>query len=166
MIDGLKLTMTGEELRARLDERVRDHERRAAWYKREATRAPEDDEDDDPILPEHMCEYEQEFHKWRAKTLACIREHLEGGEVYRLDETDLKFGELLPEIPGIVAQDEYECEHRIGFGLERLPREIRGLPSGRFDLGDLRLPKPDAGRVPTRRGAKPRRAQKAAAKRA
>jgi hypothetical protein len=161
MIDGLKLTMTGEELRARLDERVRDHERRAAWYKREAKRMPEDDEDDDPILPEHMCEYEQEFHKWRAKALAYILEHVEGGEVYRLDEADLTFGEILPETPGIVAQDEYEREHRIGFSLERLAKEIGRLPYGRFDVGDLQIPKPAAGRSTNRRGAKPRRAQKA-----
>lgn len=41
MIDGLKLTMTGEELRKRLDQRVKEHERRAAWYKREAKRDPD-----------------------------------------------------------------------------------------------------------------------------
>ena len=35
MIEGLKLTMTGEELRKRLDERVKDHERAVEHYKRE-----------------------------------------------------------------------------------------------------------------------------------
>ena len=40
MIDGLKLTMTGEELRKRLDDRVKQHERLVAWYKREAKREP------------------------------------------------------------------------------------------------------------------------------
>jgi hypothetical protein len=61
MIDGLKLTMTGEELRKRLNERVKDHERRAAWYKGEATREPDPDDEGDFGLPEHMCEFEQEF---------------------------------------------------------------------------------------------------------
>jgi hypothetical protein len=109
-----------------------------------------------------MCEYEQEFHKWRAKALAYVREHVEGSEVYRLDEADLTFGEILPETPGIVTQDEYEREHRIGFSLERIAKEIGRLPFGRFDAGYPQMPKPDAGRVPARRGAKPRRAQKAA----
>ena len=124
MIDGLKLTMTGEELRKRLNERVKDHERRAAWYKGEATRAPDPDDECDIGLPEHMCEFEQEFHGWRAKALAYIRERIEGGEVYRLSEADLAFGELLPEKPGMVEQNDYESEHRIGFSLERIAKEI------------------------------------------
>ena len=124
MIEGLKLTMTGEELRKRLDERVKDHERRAAWYKREAKREPDPDDENDFGLPEHMCEYEEQFHGWRAKALAYIREHIEGGEVYRLGSADLTFGEILPEQPGIVSQQEYEQEHRVGFSLERIAKEI------------------------------------------
>jgi hypothetical protein len=124
MIDGLKLTMTGEELRKRLDERVKDHERRVKWYKAEAKRGPNPKDEFDFVLPEHMCEYEQEFHGWRAKVLAYIREHLEGGEVYRLGSADLEFGEILPEQPGLVAQQEIEPEERVAFSLERIAKEV------------------------------------------
>jgi hypothetical protein len=155
MIDGLKLTMTGEELRKRLDQRVKDHERRAAWYKREAKRDPDPNDEEDFGLPEHMCEFEEEFHGWRAKALAYIREHVEGGEVYRLDEADLAFGELLPEKPGLVAQDDYEDEHRIGFSLERIAKEIGRSRHDPFGLADLQLPKTAArDRVAPRRPAR------------
>jgi hypothetical protein len=141
MIDGLKLTMTGQELRKRLDERVKDHERQAAWYKAEAKREPDPDDEDDFGLPEHMCEFEQEFHAWRAKALAYVREHVEGGEVYRLDPADLAFGEILPEKPGIVEQADYEREQRIGSSLERIAKEIGWSRPDPFHLAELQLPK-------------------------
>ena len=103
MIEGLRLTMTGEELRKRLQDRVKDHERRAAWYKAEAKREADPEDEYDFVLPEHMCEHEEERHSWRAEVLAYIREHIEGGEV---------------------AQVEYEEQHRIGFSLERIAKEI------------------------------------------
>ena len=162
MIDGLKLTMTGEELRKRLDQRVKDHERRAAWYKREAKRDPDPNDEADFGLPEHMCEFEEQFHGWRAKALAYIREHIEGGEVYRLDEADLAFGELLPEKPGMVEQDDFEDEHRIGFSLERIAKEIGRSSCDAFALADLQRPKTAArdraarGRPAERRMAKAR----------
>ena len=137
MIDGLKLTMTGEELRKRLDERVKDHERRAAWYKAEAKREPDPDDEYDCGLPEHMCEYEVQFHGWRAKALAYIRDRIEGGEVYRLGSADEAFGEILPEQPGLVAQEEYEREHRVGFSLERMAKEIGRSGFGRSALAEV-----------------------------
>jgi len=164
MIDGLKLTMTGQELRKRLDERVKDHERWAAFYQSEAKRESDPDDEHDFGLPDHLCEFEQEFHAWRAKALAYIREHVEGGEVYRLDQADLGFGEILPEKPGLVAQNDYEREHRIGFSLERLAKEIGRSRRDPFNLGDLqRLATP--ARVPTARPTpSPRRPAKARAK--
>ena len=128
MIDGLKLTMTGEELRARLDERVRDHERRAELYKNNAKRGRGAD-DSHFVLPEHICEFEGERHQWRASVLACIRDHIEGGEVYRLGEEDLEFGEILPEKPGCVEQDDFERENGVGFNLDRLTKEMGRLTS-------------------------------------
>ena len=73
MIEGLKLTMTGEQLRKRLAERVKQHQRLAEHYKREATREPDPNVEYDCVLPEHMCEYEQEFHGWRAECQAAKR---------------------------------------------------------------------------------------------
>ena len=125
MIEGLRLTMTGEELRKRLEERIEEHERAVAHYKEEAKREPDPKDECDFVLPEPMCEYEVQLHTWRAEALAYIREHIEGGEVYRLGAADLEFGEILPAKPGLVAQDEYERDERIGFSLERIAKEIR-----------------------------------------
>jgi hypothetical protein len=136
MIEGLKLTMTGEELRKRLDERVKHHEWVVEHYKHEATREPDPDVEYDCVLPEHMCEFEQELHQWRAETLAYIREHIEGGEVYRLGPADLEFGEILPEKPGSVEQDEFERENRVGFSMERIASEIGGSGGGAYAIAE------------------------------
>ena len=130
MIDGLRLTITGEELRERLAERVQDHRRRAEWYNDEKTREPDPNDEYACQLPEHMCEYEEEFHTWRAAVLAYIREHIEGGEVYRLSAADLAFGEILPVQPGMVAQVEYERVERVGHSLERIAKEMGRSPFG------------------------------------
>ena len=70
MIEGLKLTMTGQQLIARLDERIRFHQSSAA---REETREA------------------------RLAALTLIRDHVQSDEVYRLGEYDLRFADLLPE---------------------------------------------------------------------
>jgi hypothetical protein len=136
MIEGLKLTMTGEELRNRLDERVKRHQRAVEHYKREAERQPDPKDEYDFVLPEHMCEYEQELHEWRAETLAYIREHVEGGEVYRLGPADLEFGEILPEKPGNVEQEEFERDNRVGFSMERIAKEMRGSNGGAYAIAE------------------------------
>jgi len=51
-----------------------------------------------------------------------------------LSEADLAFGELLPEKPGSIEQEEYEERTRVGFHLERLTRRagerrVREVPS-------------------------------------
>ena len=51
-IDGLKLTIDGEELHRLLEERIRSHERRAERWKREQARTPEEQTEDEPLLPE------------------------------------------------------------------------------------------------------------------
>ena len=136
MIKGLKLTMTGEDLRSRLDERVKHHKRVVEHYKHEATREPDPNDQYDCVLPEHMCEYEQEFHEWRAETLAYIREHIEGGEVYRLGPDDLEFGEILPQKPDLVEQDEFERENRLGFSMEQIAKEIGGSSGGAYAIAE------------------------------
>ena len=136
MIEGLKLTMTAEQLRHRLDERVKHHQRVVEHYEREAKRKPDPKDEYDFVLPEHMCEFEQELHAWRAETLAYIREHLEGGEVYRLGPADLEFGEILPEKPGCVEQDEYERENAVGFNMERIAKEIGGSRNGAYAIAE------------------------------
>ena len=55
-------------------------------------------------------------------------DHLEPLEHYRLSESDLAFGELLPPKPGWLEQDEDEERTRVGFGLERVARRICSHP--------------------------------------
>ena len=127
MIEGLMLTISGEELRRLLEQRVVEHQRRADWWKREQARALEEQTEDEPLLPEHICENETERHEWRAAVLGFIRDRIESAEVYRLSEADLAFGELLPEKPGSIEQEEYEERTGVAFQLERLTRRAGEL---------------------------------------
>ena len=123
MIDGLRLTIPGEELRRRLEERIADHRHRAEDWKHEQARTPEE-QTEESLLPEQMCENEAERHEWRADVLEFIREHVEGGEIYRLGEADLAFAEVLPAKPWSVEQDEWEERRAVGFNLERLVKTL------------------------------------------
>jgi hypothetical protein len=107
-IDGLKLTMSGEEARRLLEQRMDDHQRRAHRWKREQARTPEQQTEDEPLLPDEMCANEAERHTWRAEVLGFIHDHIDTAEVYRLGEADLAFGEMLPEKPWWIEQEEYE----------------------------------------------------------
>jgi hypothetical protein len=124
MIDGLKVTVTGQELRTLLEQRIEDHLRRAERWKREQARTPEDETEDEPLLPDHMCANEAQRHEWRADVLEFIRDHIESHEVYRLGEPDLEFGELLPDKPGWLEQEEYEERTSVGFHLGRIAKRI------------------------------------------
>ena len=123
MIDGLRLTIAGEELKRLLDERVDEHRRCAAHWKGELARTPDDQTDDHPLLPDHICENEAERHEWRIEVLEFIRDRIEPGEVYLLGETDLSFAELLPAKPGWLEQAEWEERTAIGLNLERLVKK-------------------------------------------
>jgi hypothetical protein len=128
MIDGLKLTLTGEDLRRLLEERAAAHRASAARWDHERERTLEDQTEDAPLLPDHMCENEAERQVWRADVLEFHRDHLEPLEIYRLGESDLAFAELLPPKPGWLEQDEYEERTRIGFGLERVAKRVCAFP--------------------------------------
>jgi len=149
MIDGLKLTVTGEELRTLLDRRIEDHLRRAERWKREQARTPEQQTEDEPLLPDHMCENEAERHAWRAHVLGFMRDHIDSSEVYRLGEADLAFGELLPDRPEWLEQEEYEERTRVGFHLGRLARRVGELTPAAFAIaaGQRVADEPGAQRV-------------------
>ena len=134
MIEGLKLTMTGEEIRAALDARIRIHERREAHWRHEAGRTPESQTDEYPLLPEEMCENEADEERWRVEVLTFIRDHVDASDVYRLGPHDLVFGELLPEKPGWMEQEEYERANALRFGVERLYRSSCGFDGCRRGL--------------------------------
>ena len=123
-VDGLKLTFSGSELRELLDERRRVHEKRAARWRHELTRGPEDQTDDAPLLPDQMCENTAEEEEWRAELAEFIRTHIDASEVYRLGQADLEFGDLLPDKPGSMKQAEWEERSGLAFSLERIARKL------------------------------------------
>jgi hypothetical protein len=123
-IDGLKLTMSGVEIRKRLEQRIDEHHRRADRWKREGARTPDQQTEDEPLLPDDLCANEAERHEWRVDVLTFMREHVALAEVYRLAEADLAFGELLPAKPGWLEHEEYEERNRVGFQLERLTKGV------------------------------------------
>ena len=126
MIDGLKLTFSGEELRTLLDEGIAGHNASAEHWRGQLARTPESETEDEPLLPDHMCENEVERHVWRADVLEFIRDHIDAQETYRLGAEDLEFGELLPSKPGWLEQDEYEERTAVGFHLGRLTKQLGG----------------------------------------
>ena len=121
MIDGLKLTFTGEELRRLLDKRIRQHDQLADRWTREAARTRTGTSHGATLLPSHICEHETDRHAWRSRVLAFIREHIEANETYRLDSTALAFEELLPAMPESLAQEEYEQRTAARPRLGRMP---------------------------------------------
>jgi hypothetical protein len=118
MIEGLKLTFTGEELHTLLAQRMEEHERSAARWKREQARTPDVQTDQEPLLPGRMCENEAERHEWRVDVLGFIRDHIDASEIYRLGPADLEFAGLLPEEPAWIEQDEYEERTSAGLNLK------------------------------------------------
>jgi hypothetical protein len=140
MIDGLRLTFSGDELRTLLDDRIADHNGAADHWRRELSRTPESQSEDAPLLPDQMCEYEEERHVWRAEVLEFIRDHLDPQETYRLGAADLEFGEFLPSKPGSIEQEEYQERTAVGFHLERLTKRLGELRCKAADSTDDWLP--------------------------
>jgi hypothetical protein len=128
MIDGLKMTLTGEELRKLLDTRAAERRRAAARWQSEQERAPETATEDAPLLPDHLCENEAQRLEWRADVLTFLRDHLDPSEIYRLDLSDLETAELLPLKPEWLVQDEFEESTRVGFSLERIAKRVCSSP--------------------------------------
>ena len=95
MIEGLKLTMTGADLRRHLSARIEWHRERVLDYEREMDRGSLGDPGE-VRLPAHVVEHMRDEHESRAGVLAFIREHVLESETYRLGEGDLVFGELIP----------------------------------------------------------------------
>jgi hypothetical protein len=124
MIEGLRVTVLGDELRRLLEQRVNEHRQRAEWWRREQARTPEEQTEEEPLLPGQMCANEALRHDWQAEVLGFIRDHTDSGEVYRLGQEDLVFAELLPEKPGWMQQEDYEERTNVGFQLERLTKNV------------------------------------------
>jgi hypothetical protein len=61
-VDGLRLTISGDRLHRMLEERMQVHRQRAESWRREAERTPEEQTEEAPLLPTHMCEAEAGRH--------------------------------------------------------------------------------------------------------
>lgn len=115
VIEGLKLTMTGLELRTKLDERIQWHTRNAA---RCAQQLKEPDPSEAGSFPQGVMEGEIEKAHEQVEILTLIRDYIIADEVYRLGEFDLRFADLLPE-PDFMACG---CFSRAGnIGDRRMP---------------------------------------------
>lgn len=92
MIDGLKLTMSGLDLQAKLTERIEAHARHAAQCAAAGRAAGPAGEP-----PDKAAAREIEYAHAQIETLTLIRDYVIADEVYRLGEYDLRFADLLPE---------------------------------------------------------------------
>ena len=108
MIDGLKVTVTGEELREALDECAARYRASAAHWDHESKRTLEDQTEESPLWPQHMCKNEAARLEWRASVFAFLGERVEVTEIYRLDRADLKYIGLLPAKPELVGPEDLE----------------------------------------------------------
>jgi hypothetical protein len=91
MIDGLKLTVTGEGLIGMLNTRIRVHHTRA----RDNAMLLKDHVAGN--VPENVLEREIDQSTDRIEALTLIRDHIVANETYLLGEFDLRFADLLPE---------------------------------------------------------------------
>jgi hypothetical protein len=90
MIDGLKLTMSGEGLIEMLNTRIRVHHTRA----RDNAKLLKDHAEN---VAESVLEREIDESTDRIEALTLIRDHIVADEVYLLGEFDLRFADLLPD---------------------------------------------------------------------
>jgi hypothetical protein len=107
VIDGLKLRMTGVELRDLLTDAAKARLRLADHWKREAARGPaETPKNGKSPLPGRICEKEAERQEWRAEMLNFLKDHVDASATYWLGREDLEFGDLVPEEPDWLEEDE------------------------------------------------------------
>ncbi len=128
MIQGLQMTLTGEELRRLLDTRAGEYRAAAAHWEREGNRTPDQATEQAPLLPEHICKNEAERQEWRADVLTFVREHLDPSEIYQLSMFDLETVDLLPPKPGWIEQEESEALMDVGFAHGPFARRICSSP--------------------------------------
>jgi hypothetical protein len=96
VIDGLKLTMTGEEVIELLDRAIARREERIRCARAEMDGKVELPQTPYVQLPAEMVEDEIFEHRHRIAMLTMIREHIVPLEVYLLGRRDLRFGEMWP----------------------------------------------------------------------
>ena len=133
MIDGLKLTFTGDELRRLLHERAETHRAAVARIKLEQ-HADHEPTIERTLFPEHIVEELVDRHEWRSEIIDFIRTHIDTAETYRLGSDDLEFADLLPETPDSFEEDEYDSQSRLAFQVGRIATALSDLRHGVFRM--------------------------------
>jgi hypothetical protein len=100
VIEGLKLTMTGVQLRTNLDGRIRWHQGEIRRMTKQL-KSPRSDEEGP--YPGGMLEGEIGRAERLIEVLSFIRDYVVPDEIYRLGEFDLRFADLLPD------DDPWDC---------------------------------------------------------
>ena len=95
MIDGFKVTLTSDELRAHLAKRI-DAYRDKAQRRRVELQGP----DTRHALPTDLVQHDIDRAEQLADAFAFMREHVSGGEIFLLGKEDLEFVEVLPDDQG------------------------------------------------------------------
>jgi hypothetical protein len=107
-IRGIQLTVTGRELVVRLNDRIRFHRERADTLTAQMAKIAQAEREAADDLSVAFSTYESprvrldkrvREHQERALFLTFIRDHVNADDVYRLDSSDLKMTEILPDRP-------------------------------------------------------------------
>ena len=108
VVQGLRLHVSGKELAVRLAERIRWHRQRGDVLIEQLKKLSEVEREADAELARALTAYDSprariekqlREHQERASFLAFLRDHLSPDDVYRLDSSDLRMTEILPERP-------------------------------------------------------------------
>lgn len=106
VVQGIRLQVRGRELAVRLGERIRWHRERGDAIVVQMKKLGEIERDAADELANGMARYESprvilekklREHQERASFLTFLRDHIEADDTYRLDSTDLRMTEILPE---------------------------------------------------------------------
>lgn len=108
VVIGIKLNVSGRELGVRLAERIRWHREKADALLAQMSKLAEVERDARDALanafgrydsPRAMLGKKLDEHRDRAAFLTFLRDHVDADQLYRLDSTDLRMTEILPDRP-------------------------------------------------------------------
>jgi len=108
VVQGLKLQVRGRELAVRIGERIRWHRARGDALIAQMKKLGEIERDAADELENVIGQYESpriildkklREHQERASFLTFLRDHIAADDTYRLDSTDLRMTEILPDKP-------------------------------------------------------------------
>ena len=124
MIDGLRLTISGEELRRLFEHRIEHHERCVKHWKREQARTPEEQTEDEPLLPRTDLRARSGASRVACGCFAIHSRSRRGRGRVPARRVGSAVRRIAAEKPWAIEQEEYEERTSIGFNLERLTKTV------------------------------------------